>query len=191
MARRVSGDAGDVRPRGKRTQRADRGPRPVTATYLRNAALAYLGQRAASRAMLRTTLTRRARRRLQVTSLEPEMAAQIEHLIEVLAAGKFVDDAAYARGRRSTLQAKGLPRRRIALGLALKGIETETIEVTLGDGVDDLAQGRRYAERRRLGPWSRKEATPDQRRKDLAAMIRAGFSYTVAQKAFGPRDDEE
>ena len=150
--------------------------------------MAYLGQRAASRAMLRTTLLRRARRRLQVKALAPETSAQIEAVIDALAADKFVDDAAFARGRRSTLQAKGLPRRRIALALKLKGIEAETIEATLVDGVDDIAQGRRYAERRRLGPWSRKPVTADQRRKDLAAMIRAGFSYTVALKSFGPAE---
>ena len=182
---------GSGRPPRKRKARVDHGPRPVTATYLRNAAMAYLKQRAASRAMLRQTLVRRARRRLRVKTLEPETTAAIETLIEALAADKFVDDATFARGRRTTLQAKGLPRRRIALGLKLKGIEAETIEATLSDGVDDIAQGRRYAERRRLGPWSRKNATPDQHRKDLAAMVRAGFSYTVAQKAFNPRNDDD
>lgn len=187
----MSGDFSDERPARKRPHRTDRGPRPVTPTYLRNAALAYLKQRAASRAMLRQTLTRRARLRLQVKSLEPETTQLIENLIEALAADKFVDDATFARGRRTTLQAKGLPRRRIALGLKLKGIEAQTIEATLGDGIDDVVQGRRYAERRRLGPWSRKTVTPDQNRKDLAAMIRAGFSYTVAVKAFGPHDDED
>lgn len=187
----MSGEFDNDRPARKRSARVERGPRPVTATYLRNAALAYLRQRAASRAMLRQTLTRRARRRLQVKSLEPETTAAIESMIEALAADKFVDDATFARSRRTTLQAKGLPRRRIALGLKLKGIEAETIEATLSDGVDDIAQGRRYAERRRLGPWSLKAVTPDQRRKDLATMIRAGFSYTVAMKAFGPRDDED
>ena len=167
-----------------------RPPKPVTASYLRNAALGYLRQRAASRAMLRTTLKRRALRRLQVKRLEPEIEAAIERAIEALAAEKFVDDATFARGRRVTLQAKGLPRRRIALGLRQKGIEAETIEATLGDDIDDVVQARRYAERRRFGPWSRKADTPDQRRKDLAAMVRAGFSYGVVQKAFAAIVDD-
>ncbi len=170
--------------------RQKREPRPVTASYLRNAALHYLKQRSASRAMVRQTLTRRAKARLQVRVLEAETVDHIERALDALVADKLIDDATFARGRKATLEHKGLPARRIAQGLKLKGVDAETIEATLADGVDDLAQARRYAERRRLGSWSRKSDTPDQRRKDLAAMSRAGFSYGAATQALAAKTDE-
>jgi regulatory protein len=180
----------DQRPE-RRAVREKRKPRPVTESYLRNAALHYLQQRSASRAMVRQTLTRRAKSRLQVRALEPETLAHIERAIDALVADKLIDDATFARGRKATLAHKGLPSRRIALGLKLKGVDAETIEATLADGIDDLAQARRYAERRRLGSWSRKTDTPEQRRKDLAAMARAGFSYSMASKALAASDTDE
>jgi regulatory protein len=173
----------------RRGAKDKRQPRPVTASYLRNAALFYLKQRSASRAMVRQLLVRRAKSRLQVRTLEPETTAHIEAALDALAADKLIDDALFARGRKATLQHKGLPTRRIAQGLKLKGVDAETIEATLADGVDDLAQARRYAERRRLGRWSRKVDSPEQRRKDLAAMARAGFSYVVASKALAEGED--
>ena len=176
-------------PRGART-RQPRAARPVTETYLRNAALHYLKQRAASRAMVRQTLQRRAKSRLQVKSLEPETLAHIDSVLDALVADGLINDATFARGRKATLAHKGLPARRIAQGLRLKGIDGETIAAALADGVDDTAQARRYAERRRLGPWSRKADTPEQRRKDLAAMARAGFGYGVAAKALVRTDDD-
>jgi regulatory protein len=174
----------------RRSVREKRQPRPVTSSYLRNAALHYLKQRSASRAMVRQTLVRRAKSRLQVKALEPETTAQIDAALDALVADKLIDDVTFARGRKATLQHKGLPARRIAQGLKLKGVDSATIDATLADGVDDMAQARRYAERRRLGSWSRKVDSPEQRRKDLAAMARAGFSYGVASKALVPPDDE-
>ncbi len=177
-------------PPERRPPKPKRTPRSVTASYLRNAALHYLKQRSASRAMVRQTLTRRSKLRLQVRTLEPETLAQIEGALDALVADKLIDDATFARGRKATLAHKGLPSRRIAQGLKLKGVDAETIEATLADGIDDLSQARRYAERRRLGPWSRKADTPEQRRKDLAAMARAGFSYGVASKALAAEVQE-
>ena len=179
----------DVRP-PRRVARAKRAPRPVTVSYLRQAALHYLQQRSASRAMVRLTLMRRAKARLQVRALEAETVADIERALDALVADTLIDDATFARGRKATLAHKGLPARRIAQGLRLKGVDVATIEATLADGIDDLAQARRYAERRRLGPWSRKTDTPEQRRKDLAAMARAGFSYGIASQALAAREED-
>lgn len=165
--------------------------RPVTATYLRRAALHYLSQRAASRQMLRDTLERRARRRLATRELPAEIDTLITAALDALAAEKLLDDRAYAATRLATLGHRGLSRRRIAAGLAEKGIDRETIATTVADaGVDDLAQARRFAERRRLGPWSTKPDTEDRRRKDLAALGRAGFSYDIARRALASVPNE-
>ena len=83
-------------------------PRPVTASYLRNSAMHYLSQRAASVAMLRQTLERRAKRRLAVKMLEPETRALIETAITDLQALGLVNDARFAENRAASLARKGL-----------------------------------------------------------------------------------
>lgn len=157
---------------------------PVTAAYLRRAALHYLSQRAASRQMLADTLERRARRRLATRELPADVVELITTTLDALAAERLLDDRAYAATRLATLGHRGLSRRRIAAGLAEKGLDRETIAAAVADAaVDDLAQARRFAERRRLGPWSTRPDTEDRRRKDLAALGRAGFSYDIARRA--------
>ena len=168
------GKAGDKRPTG---------PRPVTASFLRNAALHYVSQRASSTAMLRQTLERRAKRRLATRSLEAETQAMIDAAVGELVALGLVDDARFAETRTATLASKGLPRARIAQGLRAKGVAREQIAQALGDDIDELAQARRFVARKRLGPLRRGGMTPETRRKDLAVLARAGFAFAIATRA--------
>jgi regulatory protein len=161
----------------------------VTASYLRNAALHYVSQRAASQAMVRDILVRRAKRRLAVRSLEAETAQLIEAAVAELVGLGLVDDARFAEGRAARLAGKGLPRSRIARELAAKGVAPETVAVTLGDDLDELAQARRFVASKRLGALRRGGMTPDTRRKDLAALARAGFAYRVACAALDVADE--
>jgi regulatory protein len=164
--------------------------RPVTASYLRNSAMHYLSARAASVAMLRQTLERRAKRRMAVRSLEPETKALIETAIADLVALGLINDAKFAENRAASLARKGFSKRRIGFGLKLKGIAAETIETAIAPDVDDLTQARLFVERKRLGRFRRGGALPETRDKDLRALARAGFGYGVAAKALDAPDDE-
>jgi regulatory protein len=166
------------------------GPRPVTASYLRNAAMHYISGRAASAAMVRQTLERRAKRRHCVTSLDEPTRTLIDGTIKALQAAGLLDDTQFAEGRAATLMRRGLPRRRITAGLRLKGIDTATIEQVVGPEIDELAQARRYIQRKRLGPWRRGGMTPETRRKDLGALSRAGFSLSTAGRALDETETE-
>ncbi len=159
------------------------GPRPVTASYLRNSALHYLSTRSASVAMLRQTLERRAKKRLVVTSLEPETKALIEAAISNLQTLGLVNDTTFADNRAASLARKGLSKRRIGLGLKLKGIADETIEAAIKHDVDDLTQVHIFIRRKRLGHFRRGGATPETRDKDLRTLARAGFSFRIAAAA--------
>jgi regulatory protein len=170
-------------PTGKSRPTKPAGPRPVTATYLRNAALHYVSQRAASVSMVRQILERRAKKRLAARTLDAPTEALIEAAIAELAALGLIDDARFAGGRAATLAGKGLARSRITQGLRSKGIARETIEAAVGDDIDDLEQARRFVARKRLGALRRGGMTPESRRKDLAALARAGFAYSVASRA--------
>ncbi len=169
--------------RSRRAADKPAGPRPVTASYLRNSALHYLSTRSASVAMLRQTLERRTKRRLMVKSLEAETRALIEAAIANLQTLGLVDDQTFADNRAASLARKGLSKRRIGQGLKLKGIADEMIQAAIAPEVDDLAQVHVFIKRKRLGTFRRGGATPDSRDKDLRALARAGFSYRVAAQA--------
>jgi regulatory protein len=175
-------DRGMTEPNSKPRNRPTT-PRPVTASYLRNAALHYLSGRSANTTMLRQTLERRAKRRLGLRALTDETNQLIAAAVAECVALRLIDDGAFATGRAATLANKGLSKRRIAMGLRQKGLTTEQIAQAIAPDLDELAQARRFAERKRLGAWRSGGATPETRNKDLRALARAGFAYAIATKA--------
>jgi regulatory protein len=166
------------------------GPRPVTAIYLRNAALHYVSQRSASVEMVRQILGRRAKRRLMVRCLEPTTQALIEAAIAELVDLGLVDDVRFAGSRAAMLAGKGFSRSRIAQGLRAKGLDKEAIAQAVAADIDELAQARRFIARKRLGGLRRGGMSPESRRKDLASLARAGFAYSVASQALDTPDEE-
>ena len=141
--------------------------------------------------MVRQTLQRRAKRRLIVRALEPATIALIDAAIAELLQLGLLDDAKFAEIRTATLVRKGLSRGRVAQGLRAKGLAKETIErAVIGGEIDELAQARRFVERKRLGRLRRGGATPESRKKDLGALARAGFGFAVAAKALAEPDAE-
>ena len=176
--------------KAKRAQATpDDKPRPVTAVYLRNAAMHYLATRSASTSMLKQTLERRAKRRLCVKQLTEETHDLIDQAVAALVALGMVNDASFAQSRARSLQSKGLSRRRITEGLRLKGIAGEQAANAVDPALDELTQARRFAERKRLGAWRRGGASPETRDKDLRALARAGFSYAIANRALSGSDE--
>jgi regulatory protein len=155
--------------------------RPVTAAYLERAALHYLERYASSAENLRRVLTRKARRRLAPGEpVTPEMAGMIEEVVARVIRSGFVDDRSYAETRVNSLMRRGASTRAIRTKLLAKGVPGETVATALDAAEpDDLALARRYAERKRLGPW-RRAPGPETHEKDLAALCRAGFSYRIA-----------
>lgn len=126
-----------------------------------------------------------------------EMAAWVDALIARLIASGALNDARYAAARAATLRRKGKAPPRIRAALRAKGVSAENAAVASPDELHPadedaaLAAALAYAKRRRLGPFRPSERLSDDRRerlarwqKDLAAMIRAGFAYDVARRAF-------
>jgi regulatory protein len=151
----------------------------------------YLSQRAASASMLRQVLIRRSARRLTVKILDPDTLALIDGAIASLTHLGIVDDGRFAEGRATTLAGRGQSKSRIAAGLKAKGIAADIIANSDAARVDDLAQARRTIQRKRLGPYRRNGQTPETRRKDLAALARAGFNYSIAKSALEAADTEQ
>ena len=162
-------------------------PRKPDVDSLKRSALAYLERYAASRAMLREVLTRRVRRWARLAGAEAEAVAAamraVDEAVAAAARAGLVDDARFAGARTATLVRKGWPARRIRAALNQKGIDGTTAEAALAAAeLDDAAAARRFAERRRLGPWRTRDRA-ERREKDIAALMRVGFSLTHARAA--------
>ena len=159
--------------------------KPVTALYLERAAVYYLERYSSSSENLRRVLLRKARRRAGIAP-GPDIVAMIVDTVEKAIRSGLVDDAAYAGAKLNTLLRRGASTRTARATLAAKGVAPDTVAAALSDNEpDDAAQARRYAERKRLGPY-RHPPDPAKRERDLAALCRAGFPYRLAVAALEP-----
>src|SRR5947208_15950322 len=155
-------------------------------------ALGYLERFASSAENLRRVLRRRVRRRTSDTETAQRAAALIDELVERYRASGLIDDAAYAATRARGRLARGEPLRRIAAGLAAKGVDADdraaaldALRETAPD--PDLAAACAFARKRRLGPYRRGLAhrqTAD-RNRDLGSFARAGFGRREAEAVLG------
>ncbi len=167
-----------------------RAPRKATPRHLENVALWYLARFQASARSLERILIRRVDRSAHHHDTDPQEGREIvSELIKRYQRAGLLDDAAFARARAQTLHNRGLSIRAIRARLMEKGVGESDIEAAfaelsaaLGEDQDlDMDAARRYARRRRLGPWRGRDQREARHEKDLAALARAGFSYSVAK----------
>src|SRR5262249_15122926 len=137
-------------------------------------ALGYLERFSSSAENLRRVLHRRVRRRSADPEAVRETGRLIDALVERYRDSGLIDDAAYAAARAQGRLKRGEPLRKIAAGLAAKGVGTEdrvaAIEALREAAPDpDLAAACAFARRRRLGPFRRSPALrqPADRQREL------------------------
>jgi regulatory protein len=158
-------------------------------------ALRHLERYASSAENLRNVLERRVRRRVGSDDDAVRAAgALIDALVLRFRTTGLLDDAAYAAGRARSGVARGRSLRRIAAGLAAKGIgaaDAAAALAALNDGAADpeLAAACAFARRRRLGPYRRDPGAAADRRRELAAFALAGFERAIAEAVLACPDD--
>ena len=157
---------------------------PLDAAALDRLALAYVGRYATTRAKLAQYL----RRKLSVRGWVGEEPAPVEAVVARVAALGYVDDTAFAEQRSAALARRGYGARRVREALRHAGVEGEAAEAGEEEA---LAAALAFARRRRIGPFATEERDPDQRRRDLAAMMRAGHALDVARRVVRARPGEE
>lgn len=101
----------------------------------------------------------------------------------------LIDDARYASNIAAGLRRRGTSRRAIKAKLESRGLSADVIEAALAaldadtEGDSELEAARALVKRRRLGPHRPEAEQAPNRRKDLAALARAGFNFDVAKRA--------
>lgn len=177
----------------------ERKPKKVNADYLHRAALYYLQRFAASRARLQEVLLRKVTRRLNLkTTATEEVRAwlpEIETLLNRYEESGLINDKNLAEARVGSLRRGGASARGISQKLKQKGFAAETIALALEqnnetDGVDDANAIKKFMQKKKLGPYRTPGKISDEKtaKKEIAALLRAGFSYQLVKNAM--RADE-
>lgn len=161
-----------------------RASRPVTREWLFRAAAHYLERYASSTANLKRVLLRKVTRRAGERGEDPsDFEGMIDETVARFVELKLLDDRSFAEGRLVTLRRRGASSRHSAMKLAEKGVDRDTIaSVMAADETTEETAARALAKRRRLGPHRLRDRA-ERRDRDIAAMMRAGFSYPVATAA--------
>lgn len=188
-------------PDERRSSRPVPRPKPVTAEWLSRAAAHYLERYASSTENLARLLHRKIERRVRAAEAagEPfaddgDASARHQALVDETIAKfielKLLDDRAYAEARFASLRRRGTSMRQATAKLGQKGVPRETLAaVTAADQMGEEAAARAYAKRRRLGPHRLRDRE-ERRDRDIAAMMRAGFSYRDSLAAIDANGEE-
>jgi regulatory protein len=179
---------GEDQGSGKQGSRArKRQARPLDEAALRELALAYVARFATSRSKLVTYLRRKLRERGWAGGGEPDPAAIADHIVAL----GFIDDAAFAGIRASSLLRRGYGKGRVRLALQASGIEesdgSAALELADEQGLEAALH---FARRKRIGPFAPAPLDLPARQKALAAMLRAGHGLEIARRVLkaGPDD---
>ncbi len=136
----------------------------------------------------------RAARRLGDPPAAP--APLVAAVVARATAAGLLDDAQYAVARARALRRRGVSAAAIAARLARDGLGSDAAAQALAEADRDqddadLAAALAFARRRRIGPFRAAEARATHRRRDLAALGRAGFSAALAVSVVDHPGDRE
>ena len=152
-------------------------PRPLDATALRDLALRYVGRYATSEAKLRRYLGRKLFER----GWGGDGPAPVDDVVARMADLGYVDDRVFAEARARGLTGRGFGARRVSADLGAAGIARDLAAEAAATG-DPMAAATAFARRRRFGPFDAAPADPDRRRKQFAAMMRAGHGVAETRR---------
>lgn len=175
---------------GKRRERV-----PVTEAALSAVALAYLDRVSPSKRALTRKLEAWVVARGEPADVEAARPL-IDALLERYERSRLIDDARLAENMLDSARAKGQSRRAIEQRLATRGVPRASITQVLDE---ERRNGRNaellaavaFVRRRRLGPHRPEPERAENRRRDLAALARAGFDFDTAVRALGADDGDE
>ncbi len=161
---------------------------PLDAAALERIALRYVERFATTRHKLGDYLRRKLRERGTIEGFDP---AVLDILVEKLASLGYVDDAAWAGSKAGSLTRRGFGPRRVGDALRAAGIDADLAREVAPDEDEALAAARTYARKKKIGEFGKGEADRDTKRKQLAAMIRAGHAFEIARRLVEQQSSSE
>lgn len=153
----------------------------LTESKIYDAAIHYLQRYAAPVAQLRRVLQRKIiRAQIKGEEVPADIHKWIEKAVEKCVSQGFVDDKIFTEQKVQSMRRQGKARMFIANTLQQKGVEKILIHEALIDDTDaEFEAAKKTVKRKRLGTTN----DPEKRQKDLAKLMRAGFSMDIARKA--------
>ena len=170
-------------------------PRKMTKKRLQNIALYYLERFDSSSANLRQVLKRRifdyARKTPDFNRSDAEQ--WIDEIVLRFEELGYLDDKRYAEFKIDDYLLAGKPERYIRQKMQQKGVAEKVIDKILSEReFDEESMALRFAAKKRIGPYRKDEESRRQnRQKDLATLVRAGFGYDTAQKVIGAENIDD
>jgi regulatory protein len=162
---------------------------PLEPRELEEAALWYLNRFDCSVQKLRTHLGGVIRRR---GGDVPALLAHVDALLERYRASGLLNDERFAKNLSRQLTDRGKSRRAIVQKLRMRGIAASVVDDVVPKSAEsELEAARALVKRRRLGPFRPEAERLENRRRDLAALARAGFDHGTAARALGYGNDED
>ena len=168
--------------------RKDRKPAPpLGAAALERLGLRYVERFATTRGKLADYFRRKLRERGTAEGFD---LASIDALVEKFARLGYVDDASWAGAKAGSLTRRGYGPRRVGDALKAAGIDPDLAAAVAPDDDEALAAAETYARKRKFGRFGDGEPDRDAKRKQLAAMIRAGHGFEVARRLVEGREED-
>lgn len=155
-----------------------RQPKPLDPASLESLALFYVGRFATTRARLVDYLRRKVRERGWASADAPPLDAIADRCVDA----RYVDDAAFAASRSAGLLRRGYGKRRIQQSLTAAGVARDLVAEVAPDEEAALAAAEALARRRRFGIYGSAPLDQAQRRRQFAAMMRAGHDHDTARR---------
>ncbi len=159
-------------------------PKIPTKARLLNIAMYYLERFESSSENLKTVLYRRIDKYAFINKDYDKSEAYllVEEIIKECVDKNFVNDTRFTQLKVKNYLNKGKSKNYIKTHLKQKGIDDKTIAKTLEENqYDELEIATKFASKKKIGKFRiDEEDRIKNKQKDLATIIRAGFSYDVA-----------
>lgn len=155
-----------------------RPPPPLDAAKLEALALRYVERFATTRGKLAAYLARKVRER-GWTGAAADPAALAERMAEL----GYINDAMFAEARARSLARRGYGVRRVSQALRAAHVGATDAAPALEQSAEEALQSAlALARRRRFGPYAHAPADERTRERQIAAMLRAGHSLSLARR---------
>ena len=161
-------------------------PKKISKQRLKNIALYYLKRFESSVANLRQVLQRRTDEYAYYDKSFDKYEAYkwIEEILSDFERIKYLDDERYAQIKISGYLNAGKPARYIKIKLQQKGIDLNLINNILDEQTyNPFEMAMKFAKKKKIGPYRNDEYNrQENRQKDMATLIRAGFDYDIVNE---------